>query len=58
MLQGLLKQTRVKIDICTSGKAALELIKENIYDIMLIDHRMPEMDGTEYRSFKDILKDV
>lgn len=47
VLQGLLKQTLVKIDTCTSGEAALEKLKDNRYDIMLIDHRMPHMDGIE-----------
>ena len=47
VLQGLLKQTLVKIDTCTSGEAALEKLKDNRYEIMLIDHRMPHMDGIE-----------
>jgi CheY-like chemotaxis protein len=30
-----------------SGKEALEKVSENTYDIIFIDHRMPEMDGIE-----------
>lgn len=47
VVNGLLEQTGVKIDTALSGLKALELIKENRYDIMLIDHRMPEMDGMQ-----------
>lgn len=34
-----------KIDIADNGKIALEKIKENDYDIVLMDIQMPEMDG-------------
>jgi signal transduction histidine kinase/DNA-binding response OmpR family regulator len=34
-----------KIDIAENGKIALEKIKENDYDIVLMDIQMPEMDG-------------
>ena len=47
VVNGLLEQTGVKIDSVLSGEKALELIKENRYDIMLIDHRMPVMDGMQ-----------
>ncbi len=47
VLQGLLKQTKVHLVCCTSGKKALEEIEKENFDIMLIDHRMPEMDGLE-----------
>ncbi|WP_408070326.1 ATP-binding protein [Butyrivibrio sp. JL13D10] len=47
VVEGLLEQTGVLIDSAISGRQALELIRKNRYDIMLIDHRMPEMDGVE-----------
>ncbi|MBR6159998.1 MAG: response regulator [Lachnospiraceae bacterium] len=43
----MLKQTKVHIDTALSGKAALALAKDNHYDIALIDHMMPDMDGIE-----------
>ena len=43
----LLKQTRVRIDTAMSGKEALEKVREMRYDIIFLDHMMPEMDGLE-----------
>ena len=45
--QGLLKPTKAHVDILTSGKACLEAIQNKHYDIILLDHMMPEMDGIE-----------
>ncbi len=47
VVAGLLEPTGVVIDSVLSGAAALEMIEKNHYDIMLIDHRMPGMDGVE-----------
>lgn len=47
VIKGLLKNTGIKIDTALSGKEALEAVKNNLYDILFIDHRMPEMDGIE-----------
>ena len=47
VIKGLLKNTGIKIDTALSGKEALELVRHNQYDILFIDHRMPEMDGIE-----------
>lgn len=44
---GLLKPTKIKIDTALSGKSALELISNIKYDIIFLDHMMPEMDGIE-----------
>ena len=43
----LLRETKIKIDTATSGKEALELTRTNRYDVILMDHLMPEMDGVE-----------
>ncbi|MCR5100035.1 MAG: response regulator [Butyrivibrio sp.] len=45
--KGLLKPVLAKIDTAESGREALEMVKTNKYDILFIDHRMPEMDGVE-----------
>ena len=47
VFKALLKTTRMKIDTATSGKEALELAKQNEYDMIFIDIMMPEMDGIE-----------
>ena len=47
VVKGLLKQTQVQIDTAESGKKALELVAINHYDLIFLDHRMPEMDGIE-----------
>lgn len=43
----LLKRTRMKIDTCASGRECLEMIRQEHYDVILLDHMMPEMDGIE-----------
>ena len=35
------------LDQAESGYEAIELVKENKYDLILMDHMMPEMDGVE-----------
>lgn len=43
----LLKQTQVRVDEAESGFECIELVKERYYDIIFLDHMMPEMDGIE-----------
>ncbi len=47
VVRGLLKKTGVKIDTATSGRQCLKMIREKRYDIIFLDHRMPELDGME-----------
>lgn len=47
VIVGLLKQTLIQVDTATSGMEALELVTKNNYDIIFLDHRMPEMDGIQ-----------
>lgn len=47
LAKALLKDTGIKIDLADSGKAFLEMICEKHYDIIFLDHKMPEMDGIE-----------
>ena len=58
VFKGLLKKTNAKIDTTTKGSEALELFKSKHYDIVFLDHMMPEMDGIEVLNrIKDIEKD-
>lgn len=43
----LLKKTSMKIDKATGGLSALELSRAKKYDIIFMDHMMPDMDGME-----------
>lgn len=47
VIKGLLRDTLVQIDTAVNGKQALSLTEKRDYDLLLIDHRMPVMDGIE-----------
>ncbi len=47
VVKSLLKKTQIAVTTCTSGEDALELMKEKHYDVIMLDHMMPEMDGVE-----------
>ncbi len=47
VIKKLLKGTMVQLDTAPGGKEALELTAKNHYDIIFMDHQMPEMDGIE-----------
>ena len=47
VFKGLLKKTGITIDTAGSAKNGIELTRINKYDILFIDHLMPEMDGIE-----------
>jgi phosphoserine phosphatase RsbU/P len=49
LLEEALKTEGVNIDCCSVGNEAIELIKKNHYDIVLLDIVMPGMDGFELR---------
>lgn len=44
---GLLKQTKVQITDVGSGRECLDHIRQKHYDMIFLDHMMPEMDGME-----------
>lgn len=45
--RSLLKRTKAKVDTALSGKECIKLLEANMYDIVFLDHMMPEMDGIE-----------
>ena len=47
VVKGLLKQTQVQVDTAMSGYECLKMAKENVYDVIFLDHRMPGLDGVE-----------
>ncbi|MCM1106029.1 MAG: response regulator [Blautia sp.] len=47
VFQSLLKRTKMKITAADSGKNALALIEKEHFDIIFMDHMMPDMDGIE-----------
>ena len=47
VIAALLKRTRIEIDTAGSGMEALTLMRKNKYDMIFMDHMMPEMDGIE-----------
>ena len=55
VIKGLLKQTKIQIDTATNGSECLEKVQKDKYDIIFIDHMMPEMDGIEtLRAMKNL----
>ncbi len=47
VITNLLKKTKLTIDTAPSAKQGIELLEKNHYDVVLIDHMMPEMDGIQ-----------
>jgi DegV family protein with EDD domain len=43
----LLRDTRINLELVSSGKEALDKTLENFYHVILMDHKMPGMDGIE-----------
>ena len=47
VVENLLKKTQIRITRSMSGKDCLEKMTQNHYDVIFLDHMMPEMDGIE-----------
>jgi signal transduction histidine kinase len=45
--EAMLEYFKIKPDLVQSGRAAIEMAAKNSYDIIFMDHMMPEMDGIE-----------
>ncbi len=55
VFKALLKKTKIQIDEASSGKECLEMVQKRAYDIIFMDHMMPEMDGVEtYHILKEM----
>ena len=47
VVKKLLRDTKATVDTVSSGAEALEKTLQTAYDVILMDHQMPEMDGIE-----------
>ena len=47
VVEGLLRPYKIKVFVATSGKECLSKLDNMRYDIIFMDHMMPEMDGVE-----------
>ncbi|MGN1187955.1 MAG: response regulator, partial [Lachnospiraceae bacterium] len=47
VMKGLLKKTQIQVDTADSGRKCLEHVTKKQYDLIFLDHMMPEMDGIE-----------
>lgn len=45
--KGLLEPLEMQIDTALSGREAIEKVQQTMYDLVFMDHMMPEMDGVE-----------
>ena len=50
----LLKLSKVQVTTATSGQECISLLEQNTYDVIFLDHMMPQMDGIE--TFRNIKK--
>lgn len=57
VVKGLLKQTRIQVETAESGRECLALSAQKHYDLIFLDHRMPEMDGIETLSKMRAMKE-
>lgn len=47
IVKGLLKNTQMQVDVFSNGFDCIEQVKSVKYDLILLDHMMPEIDGLE-----------
>lgn len=47
VIEMLLKRSEIQMDFATGGNECLEMTKEKKYDLILMDHMMPEPDGIQ-----------
>ena len=47
VITGLLKRTKIHVDVATSGEECIEKFGKEHYDLVFLDYRMPRMNGIE-----------
>ena len=55
VIEGLLKKTQIKIETADGGAKCIEKAYNKKYDVILLDHMMPEIDGED--ALKEIKKE-
>lgn len=45
VIMGLLKHTKIRFEEADGGLTCLEMLKDKMYDVILLDHMMPDLDG-------------
>ncbi|MBE5827179.1 MAG: response regulator [Butyrivibrio sp.] len=59
VIKGLLKFTKMQVDTATSGVEAIERARFNKYNMIFLDHRMPEMDGIQtFHALQEMAEDT
>ena len=57
--QSYIKQTGAKVDLARSGEECLRMVCQEKYDMIFLDHMMPQMDGVEtLRAMKHLQNDL
>ena len=47
VIVSLLKSTKIKVDTALNGRQCLEMVSQTAYDLIFMDHMMPEMNGID-----------
>lgn len=47
VVQNLLERTKARVTKCSSGKECLKMMQKKHFDLIFLDHMMPELDGIE-----------
>ena len=55
VMKSLLKRTAISVDFALSGTECIKKVRENLYDLILLDYMMPQMDGID--TIKELKKD-
>ena len=61
VIDGLLRDTKIKLEMVTSGLECIEKVKESSFDLILLDQMMPGMNGEQTLKImmdENILKDI
>ncbi len=55
VFRALLNKTKIQVDEASGGRECIQMVQETAYDIIFMDHMMPEMDGIEtYNILKEM----
>lgn len=47
VMENLLKPTKIMVDVTDGGYSCLEMVQKKHYDLIFLDHMMPDLDGIE-----------